>query len=57
MPKMILATAAWLFKPAPPRAGVHLAGTRSRDATRRLRASGAHEPYVDLSPLSLARRH
>ena len=57
MPKLIFAAAAWLLKPAPPRAGVGLAGTRSRDATRRLRASKAHEPYVELGPLALTRRH
>ena len=57
MPKMIFAAAAWLFRPAPQRADVHLASTRGRDATRRLRASRVHEPYVDLGPLSLERRH
>ena len=57
MPKLIVAAAAWLLKPAPTRAGFGLAGTRSRDATRRLRASGAHEPCVDLGPLNLTRRH
>lgn len=61
MPKLIFATAAWLFGPTTPRAGdVHSAmhaGTRSRDKTRCLRASRAHEPYIDLSPLDLTRRH
>ena len=57
MPKLIVATAAWLFGEAPPRTGHAKARTRSRDATRRLRAYNAHEPYVDLGPLDLARRH
>ena len=62
MPKLILAAVAWLHKPGSPstpdaaHAARH-AATRGRDATRRLRASGIHEPYVDLSPLDLVRRH
>ena len=61
MPKLILAAAAWLHKPGFPSAGdayaaMH-AATRSRNATRRLRASRIHKPYVDLSPLDLAKRH
>ena len=61
VPKLILAAVAWLHKPGTPsaadaHAGRH-AATRSRDATRRLRESGGHEPYFDLSPLDLARRH
>jgi hypothetical protein len=62
MPKLILATAATflLRRPSAARADadghtvVHSpmhARTRSRDATRRLRTSGAHAPYVDLGPL------
>ena len=61
MPKLILAAGAWLHKPGPSSAGdTHAAmhaATRSRNATRRLRPSGVHEPYFDLSPLDLARRH
>jgi len=57
MPKLIFAAAAWLLRPPPPRTSVGLAGTRGRDATRRLRAYGGHEPYVDLGPLDLTRRH
>ncbi len=57
MPKLIVATAAWLLGPAPPRTGNAKARTRSRDATRRLRAHKAHEPYVDLGPLDLTKRH
>jgi hypothetical protein len=33
------------------------ARTRSRDATRRLRASRAHDPYFNLGALGLNRRH
>ena len=56
MPKLIFAAAVWLFGPTTPRAGDVHAETRSRDKTRRLRASGAHEPYVDLGPLDPTRR-
>jgi hypothetical protein len=57
MPKIIFAAAVWLFEPRRPRTEDMGARTRSRDATRRLRGSRAHEPYVDLSPLDLTRRH
>lgn len=65
MPKFILATAAFLLRrPFPPAADAHgtmhevmHARTRTRDATRRLRASRIHDPYFDLSPLELTRRH
>lgn len=64
MPKFILATAALLLRqPFPPAADVYdmhdtmHATTRSRESTRRLRASKVQEPYVDLSPLDLSRRH
>jgi hypothetical protein len=33
------------------------ARTRSRDATRRLRASRMHDPHVHLGALGLNRRH
>ena len=62
MPKFILATAALLLaRPVAPSAEaahdtMH-ARTRTREATRRLRASRIHEPYFDLSPLDLGRRH
>ena len=67
MPNFILATAALLLRrPFPPAtAGSHdeavhdamHARTRTREATRRLRASRIHEPYVDLGPLDLSKRH
>ena len=58
MPKFILAAVVWLFEPVPARnSDTTHAVTRSRNATRRLRSSSAHEPYVDLSPLALTRRH
>ena len=68
MPNFILATAALLLRrpfPPPATAGSHddavhdamHARTRTRDATRRLRASRSHEPYVNLGPLDLSKRH
>ncbi len=66
MPKLILATAALLRgrSSAPGAVGGHDAvqsamhdRTRSRDATRRLRSSGARGPYLDLGSLDLTRRH
>ena len=67
MPNFILATAALLLRrPFPPAtAGSHdeavheamHARTRTREATRRLRASRIHEPYVDLGPLDLSKRY
>jgi hypothetical protein len=61
VPKLILAAVAWLHKPGTVSAtdahDARYAATRSREATRRLRESGGHEPYFDLSPLDLARRH
>ena len=66
MPKFILASAALLLRrPFPPAAASHddavhdamHARTRTREATRRLRASRIHEPYVDLGPLDLSKRH
>ena len=64
MPNFILATAALLLRrpfPPPAATGSHdeamHARTRTREATRRLRASRIHEPYVDLGPLDLSKRH
>jgi hypothetical protein len=61
MPKFIFAAAVWLFKPAPPRAevrSVRNAGWLGRHSSRSSgRASAPHEPYVDLGPLDLTRRH
>ncbi len=65
MPKLILAAAALLLRrPSPSVADAYdamhdamHATTRTRDATRRLRASRIHEPYFDLRPLDLTRRH
>ncbi len=58
VPNLILAAVAWLYEPRPPRHDNLHARIRSRDATRRLRASRVHEPYVDLSCLDLSRaRH
>ncbi len=66
MPKLILIAATLLLgrSPAPmaadgrtaEQAAVH-SMTRSRVATRRLRAPGARAPHVDLGPLALTRRH
>ena len=61
MPKFILATVAlFVGRQGPSEAVAHdamHAGTRSRDATRRLRASRTHDPYVPLGALGLNRRH
>ena len=61
MPKVILAAVALLLgRQGPPGADAHdakHAKTRSRDATRRLRASRAHDPYAHLSSLGLNKRH
>ena len=68
MPKLILATVTLLLgRSSSARAAadssaaaVHSAmhaRTRARDTTRRLRASGAHDPHLDLGPLALTRRH
>ena len=58
MPKFIFAAAVWLFKPAPRRADVGNAGWLGRHNSRPSgRASTPGEPYVDLSPLDLTRRH
>jgi len=62
MPKLILAAAALLLdKPRATRddagrSAMH-ARTRSRAAARRLWASRAHEPSLDLRALDLTRRH
>jgi hypothetical protein len=62
MPKLILAAAAmFLDRPRPAhddvaRSATH-ASTRSREATRRLRASRAHEASLDLRALELTMRH
>ncbi|CAA9424835.1 MAG: hypothetical protein AVDCRST_MAG22-2838 [uncultured Rubrobacteraceae bacterium] len=62
MPKFILATVAlFLGREGPSGAdaahdAMH-ARTRSRDATRRLRASRTHDPYVHLGSLGLNKRH
>jgi hypothetical protein len=58
VPKLILAAVAWIYEPRPPRHDDVHARTRSREATRRLRASRVHDPYVDLGCLDLTRaRH
>ena len=61
MPKLILATVALLLgREGPSEATAHEAlhaRTRSRDATRRLRASRMHDPYFHLSSLGLNKRH
>jgi hypothetical protein len=60
MPKFILATVAlFLGREGPSEATAHdamRARTRSRDATRRLRASRVHEPHSHLGALGLNRR-
>ena len=61
MPKFILATVAlFLGLQGPSGAVAHdalHARTRSRDATRRLRASRVHAPYSRLGALGLNQRH
>jgi hypothetical protein len=60
MPKFILATVALFLGRKEPSRAAHEAmhaRTRSRDATRRLRASRTHDPYVHLSSLGLNKRH
>ncbi len=61
MPKFILATIAlFLGQQGPSGADAHdamHAKTRSRDATRRLRASPVHDRYSHLGSLGLNRRH
>ncbi len=62
MPKFILATVAlFLGRQGPSEAiaahdAMH-ARTRSRDATRRLRASRMHDPYFNPGALALNKRH
>ena len=66
MPKLILAAAALLFRRSSTfgmadgysaaQAAMH-ARARSRDDTRRLRASGPRASHLDLGPLALTRRH
>ena len=62
MPKFILATVALFVgregRPSETTAhdAMH-ARTRSRDATRRLRASRTHDPYFHLGALGLNKRH
>ena len=61
MPKFILATVAlFLGRQGPSGATAHEAlhaRTRSRDATRRLRASRTHDPHSHLGALGLNQRH
>jgi hypothetical protein len=61
MPKFTPATAALLLRrPLPPAADVPSAvhsATRTRVATRRLRATCIHETYFDLSALELTGGH
>ncbi len=61
MPKLILATVAlFLGRQGPSGDATHdamHARTRGRDATRRLRASRLHDPYVHTGALGLNRRH
>jgi hypothetical protein len=61
MPKFILATVTlFLGRQGPSGATAHdamHARTRSRDATRRMRASRLHDPYVHPSSLGLNKRH
>ncbi len=60
MPKFILATVAlFLGRQGPSEAAAHdalHARTRSRDASRRLRASRTHDPYFNLGALGLNKR-
>ena len=61
MPKFILATVAlFVGREGTSGATAHDAmhdRTRSRDATRRLRASRMHDPHVHLGALGLNQRH
>lgn len=61
MPKFIQASVAFfLGREGPSEAIAHdalHAKTRSRDATRRLRASRMHDPYFHLGSLGLNKRH
>ena len=61
MPKFIVATVAlFLGREGPSGDAGHdamRARTRSRDATRRLRASRVHDPHVHLGALGLNKRH
>jgi hypothetical protein len=60
MPKFILAAVALFVGQQGPSGAAHdamHARTRSRDATRRLRASRTHDPYVHLGALGLNQRH
>jgi len=61
MPKFILATVAlFVGRQGPSEAAAHdamHARTRSRDATRRLRASRVHDPYSHIGALGLNQRH
>ncbi len=61
MPKFILSTVAlFLGRQGPSGATAHdamHARTRTRDATRRLRASRVHDRYSHFSSLGLNQRH
>ena len=59
MPKLILFAATLFSRPSHQRAAVDARAqmTRSRVATRRLRAFDPHQAWVDRSPLYLGRRH
>ncbi len=60
MPKFILATVALVLGRKEPSRAAHdamHARTRSRDATRRLRASRVHDAYLHLGALGLNQRH
>jgi hypothetical protein len=70
MANFIIATAEWFIKPIrahtvdlapPPRASSGAAdappGWLGRHSSRSLHGSKPYEPYVDLSPLDLTRRH
>jgi hypothetical protein len=61
MPKFILATVTlFLGREGPSEANAHdamHARTRSRDVSRRLRASRMHDSYVHLGALGLNQRH
>ena len=61
MPKFILATVAlFVGRQGPSEATAHdamHARTRTRDATRRMRASRVHDPHFNLVALGVNRRH
>jgi hypothetical protein len=58
MPNFIVAVAVWHFEPTRPHTAEVKPGWLARHNNRSSRpAARPNEPYVDLSPLDLTRRH